>query len=165
MQSNNTKIHFATGVKMLYLFPQIPPPTHPFHCPFHMALPLAAQGGGAFHEMFQQPKTYLRKLDIVLAAAYAQRAWSQPHKSPQLRYMKWIWQLLKSKSSQLARYIALLVLKHKLLKLVALSFICCLLEHVHKYQTQLRIIHFQEKQKQLCGSLLLCGVCLKFLIY
>ena len=25
MESNNTKIHFATGVKMLYLFPQIPP--------------------------------------------------------------------------------------------------------------------------------------------
>ena len=25
MEFNNTKIHFETGVKMFYLFPQIPP--------------------------------------------------------------------------------------------------------------------------------------------
>ena len=25
MESNNTNIHFTTGVKMLYSFPQIPP--------------------------------------------------------------------------------------------------------------------------------------------
>ena len=46
MESNNIKTHFATGVKMLYLFPQIPP-TLPLHFPFHVA-----EGGGAFREMF-----------------------------------------------------------------------------------------------------------------
>ena len=30
MESNNTKIHFATGVKMLYLFPQISPLPIPY---------------------------------------------------------------------------------------------------------------------------------------
>ena len=30
MESNNTKIHFATGVKMLYLFPHIPLPPIPY---------------------------------------------------------------------------------------------------------------------------------------
>ena len=33
MESNNTKIHFATGVKMLYLFPQILPPPSPIPPP------------------------------------------------------------------------------------------------------------------------------------
>ena len=30
MESNNTKIHFATGVKMLYSFPQVPPQPIPW---------------------------------------------------------------------------------------------------------------------------------------
>ena len=54
MESNNTNIHFATGVKMLYLFPQVPP------------LPIRwPEGGGAFHELFP-----LNLSKLVLAAAY-----------------------------------------------------------------------------------------------
>ena len=63
---NNTNIHLRTGVKMLYLFPQVPP------------LPIRwPEGGGTFHELFQ-----LNLPKLVLAAAYTERAWSQPDNSP-----------------------------------------------------------------------------------
>ena len=67
MESNNTKIHFASGLKMLYLFPQIPPlqwiNKELLMSNLHVEKPLWQNFGnseniprnlqaGAFHELF-----------------------------------------------------------------------------------------------------------------
>ena len=58
MESNNTKIHFATGVKMLYLFPQI----SPLPIPYSTAID-GSTGWWCVPWNALESKTYLRKLD------------------------------------------------------------------------------------------------------